>query len=194
MDPIDFWIWLANHRQDLEDFLRSDFSDYTPYEALHDQLKAYSDWLVPELTFDKVGKHVLVISCDGRPEGIPDAKALYDAFPVIPGWEAQLYRQAGDFWGTNINGIHFGESDLLVFPRMDFDSGQYDIMLYVKEWEEDENEVEVAAMIYLDHCLGEYAVMTRLRYIAFAPLEEAPEEVITLTELRTLMDFPPEAQ
>lgn len=194
MEPIDFWIWLANYRHELEAFLKSDFSDYTPYEELHQQLKAYSNLLVPELTYDKAGHHVLVISCDGRREGIPDAEALYAAFPVIPGWDAQLYRQAGEFWGTNINGIQFGETELLVYHQPTEEDNQYDIILYTKDWAEEDDAIEVAAMIYLDHCLGEYTVMTQLRYIAFAPLSIAIDEAITLRELRRLLDLPSEAE
>lgn len=194
MEPIDFWIWFANYRQELEAFLNSDFSDYTPYEVLYDQLKAYSEWLVPELTFDRTGQHVLVISCDGRREGIADAEGLYDAFPVITGWSTQLYRQAGEFWGTNINGIAFQENELLVYDQPVPESKEYDIVLYIKDWEEEEDAIETAALIYLDHCLGEYAVMMYLRYIAFAPLEAATSEAISLRQLRTLMNFPPEAK
>lgn len=193
MEPIDFWIWLANYRPQLEAFLNSDFSDYTAYEQLYSQLQAYSPWLIPELTFDKSGTCVFIISCDGRRQGIPDAKALYKAFPVIQGWEAQLFRQAGEFWGTNINGIQFEESELLTYYQAVPEEDQYDLILYTKDWEEEDEDIETAAMIYLDHCLGEYEVMTQLRYIAFAPLEAATEEAVTLRTLRPLLDLPPEA-
>lgn len=194
MEPIDFWIWFANYRPQLEAFLKSDFSNYEPYETLYEQLKEYSEWLVPELTFDKNGTHVLIISCDGRQEGIPDAEALYHAFPVISGWNTQLYRQAGDFWGTNINGVVFQEEELLAYVQPISESDTYDIVLYIKDWEEEADIIETAALIYLDHCLGEYTVMMCLRYIAFAPLEASTEEALSLRQLRALIDFPSETE
>ncbi len=194
MEPIDFWIWFANYRQVLEAFLKSDFSNYEPYEVLYEQLKQYSDWLVPELTFDKSNQCVLVISCDGNREGMADATALYQAFPVITGWKAQLYRRASEFWGTNINGVVFQEEDVLTYDQPVSDGAAYDLLLYIKGWEEGEDLIETAALIYLDHYLGEYTVMMRLRYIAFAPLEAATEEALPLQELRARIHLPPEAE
>ncbi|MFK7799707.1 MAG: hypothetical protein AB8E82_19795 [Aureispira sp.] len=44
MDPIDFWIWLANYKTTLEEFLHSDFSDHTPYQKLCMEIEAYSPY------------------------------------------------------------------------------------------------------------------------------------------------------
>lgn len=171
MDPIDFWIWLANYKTTLEEFLHSDFSDHTPYQLLCKEMEAYSPYLIPELTLTEDGDYLLIISCDGQKVGIPDAIALYEAFPVIKGWQAQLYRQGQGFFRARIEGIQFTEEELLLNCKAVPESDQYDVILHVQGLHPEDRRYERAALIYLDHSVGEYEVMTKIRNLSLTVLE-----------------------
>ncbi len=189
MDPIDFWIWLANYKTTLEAFLHSDFSDHTPYQQLCMEMEAYSPYLIPELTLTEKGEYLLIISCDGQRSGIPDAIALYEAFPVIQGWTAQLYRQGQGFFRARIEGVEFTEEELLLRCKAVPESDQYDVVLYVHGLEPSDKRYERAALIYLDHSVGEYEVMTKIRSLSLTMLEpwKPQKGLITLRQFASLL-------
>lgn len=189
MDPIDFWIWLANYKTNLEEFLHSDFSDPTPYQKLCMEMEAYSPYLIPELTLTEKGEYLLIISCDGQKVGIPDAVALYEVFPVIKGWKAQLYRQGQGFFKARIEGVQFTEAELLLRYKVVPELGQYDIVLHVQGLQAQDRRYERAALIYLDHSVGEYEVMTKIRHLSLAALEpgQSHQGLITLREFAVLL-------
>ena len=189
MDPIDFWIWLANYKTALEEFLHSDFSDHTPYQKLCMEMEAYSPYLIPELTLTEDGDYLLIISCDGQKAGIPDAIALYEAFPVIKGWKAQLYRQGQGFFRARIEGIQFTEDELLLQYKPVPESGQYDVILHVQGLHPDDRRYERAALIYLDHSVGEYEIMTKVRNISLMTLQpwHVNQGLVTLRQFASLL-------
>jgi hypothetical protein len=189
MDPIDFWIWLANNKTALEDFLHSDFSDHRPYQKLCMEMEAYSPYLIPELTLTEKGEYLLIVSCDGQQQGIPDAVALYEAFPVIKGWCAQLYRQGQGFFRARIEGVQFTEEELLLNCQAVPESDQYDVVLHVHGLTAEDRRVERAALIYLDHSIGEYEVMTKIRNLSLSSLKpwEPNRGLITLRQFAALL-------
>jgi hypothetical protein len=185
MEAIDFWIWLANHKGTLEAFLESDFSNAQPYEDLCTELETYCDLLIPELTREENGDHVLIISCDGRKEGMIWVEELCDAFPVITGWKTCKYRQAIGFLPAIIDGIQFTENEILLRYSIVSETGQYDVKIYCKGYEKEDRRYGVAALIYLDHSIGEYNTMTQVRYVDVYALVEGEYE----GELLTLREF-----
>lgn len=189
MDPIDFWIWLANYKTTLEEFLHSDFSDHTPYQNLCKEMEAYSAYLIPELTLTETGEYLLIISCDGQVSGVPDAVALYEAFPVIKGWKAQLYRQGQGFFRAQIEGVEFMENELMVRCQVVPESNQYDVVMHVQGLQPHDRRYERAALIYLDHSIGEYEVMTKIRKLSLAALEpwQPTKGLMTLRQFAALL-------
>lgn len=188
MEAIDFWIWVANHKVSLEEFLQSDFTNPQPYEDLCTELEAYCDLLIPELTIEENGDHVLIISCDGRKEGITWVEELCAAFPVITGWKTCKYRQAIGFLPAIVDGIQFEEDEILVRYSIVPETGQFDVKIYCKGYEKEDRRYGVAALIYLDHSIGEYNTMTQIRYVDVYPLIEGEyeDELLTLRVFSTL--------
>lgn len=185
MEAIDFWIWLANHKVSLEEFLKSDFTNPQPYEDLCKELDAYCDLLVPELTIEGNGDHVLIISCDGRKEGIPWVEELCTAFPVITGWKTCKYRQGIGFLPAIVDGVQFEENEILLRYTIVPETGQFDVKIYCKNYQKEDRRYGIAALIYLDHSIGEYNTMTKVRYVDVYPLVEGEYE----DELLTLRTF-----
>lgn len=165
MEAIDFWIWFANHKVPIEAFLKSDFSNPQPYEDLCTELERYCDLLVPELTIEKDNEHVLIISCDGQKEGIEWVEELCDAFPVISGWTTRKYRQAVGFLPASIDGIRFEEDEILLRYEIVSETGELDVNIYCKGYSPEDRRYGVAALIYLDHSVGEFKAMTQIRYV-----------------------------
>ena len=188
MEAIDFWIWLANHKGSLEAFLKSDFSDPQPYEDLCVELETYCDLLIPELTIEENGDHVLIISCDGRKEGIPWVEELCAAFPVITGWKTCKYRQGIGFLPAIIDGVQFEEDEILLRYSIVPDTGQFDVKIYCKGYQKEDRRYGIAALIYLDHSIGEYNTMTQVRYVDVYPLIEGEyeDELLTLRAFSSL--------
>ncbi len=188
MEAIDFWIWLANHKLELEEFLKSDFTNPQPYEALCAELESYCDLLIPELTIEENGDHVLIISCDGRKEGIPWVEELCDAFPVIKGWKTCKYRQRIGFLPAIVDGIQFEEDEILVQYSIVPETGLFDVKIYCKNYIKEDRRYGIAALIYLDHSIGEYNTMTQVRYVDVYPLVEGEgnENLLTLRKFSML--------
>ncbi|MFK7799708.1 MAG: hypothetical protein AB8E82_19800 [Aureispira sp.] len=135
------------------------------------------------------GDYLLIISCDGQKAGIPDASALYEAFPVIKGWQAQLYRQGQGFFRARIEGIQFTEEELLLQYKAVPDLGQYDVILHVQGLSPEDRRYERAALIYLDHSVGEYEIMTKVRSISLITLQpwHVDQGLVTLRQFASLL-------
>ncbi|MBL4648520.1 MAG: hypothetical protein JKY03_02230, partial [Aureispira sp.] len=156
-----------------------------PYEDLCTELDAYCDLLIPELTIEENGDHVLVISCDGRKEGIRWVEELCAAFPVIKGWKTCKYRQGIGFLPAIVDGIQFEENEILVGYSIVSETGEFDVKIYCKGYQKEDRRYGIAALIYLDHSIGEYNTMTQIRYVDVYPLIEGDYE----DELLTLRAF-----
>jgi hypothetical protein len=83
MKELEFWNWFIENKKMIEDFLKSDSRNYSPYEELITKLRNYHKEVIPELTIDSANNFVLILSSDGIREGIIPVEKLFESAPAI---------------------------------------------------------------------------------------------------------------
>ncbi|MEO7306632.1 MAG: hypothetical protein ABIW15_04225 [Ferruginibacter sp.] len=164
-------------------------NDYSIYNKLTDEIKKYSDILIPELTKTEDDMYVLIISPDGIKEGVEPTKKLAAASPGIANWVIVKFRQPSDEIILNFKGLEYPSSDIEILPEIDHDKEVVNIDVFIRNMNKDENLYQSVAFLYLDHILGEFNSITKVGYIDFHHLDEDKkvQDSITLLELRNLI-------
>lgn len=167
----------------------SDFSDYTIYNQLTKKLQSYNSILLPELTKTKNDEYVLIITPDGNEKGIEPIRKLYENHPKLKNWIIKKYRQPCDEITLNFKGITYLSSDIEIIPEFESED-KVDLRLFVRNLKKDENKYKSLAYLYLDHILGEFNSITKVRYVDFYHLDEdkSVKGGISLLELRKLIE------
>lgn len=189
MTKENFWNWFDNNKTSLEKFILSEERDYKIYDLLTDNLKQYSEFLIPELTVTADNNFVLVISCDGIKQGIPFAEKLTENLKSFNNWEIQTYRQPGPMDVIPIAGLKLKRSDILLEWRKT-SSGKYYITFFVKGFSSNNPNYEMATILHMDHTIGEYNAMTKIEgaTIKRPGLLQSKKDLKTLDELKIELD------
>ena len=87
MTKQEFWTAFEKHMPGLEALIEGKSNSYEAYNAVTADLKKFNDLLIPEITMEKEGLHVLIISCDGVRSGIPALKELTDGVESYLHWK-----------------------------------------------------------------------------------------------------------
>ena len=188
MTDKEFWDWFQSKKKEIEEFITSDTNDYSIYEELTDKLNSYNDLVIPELTKDTDDNNVLIISCDGKSDGIPFVERLYESAPIIDKWRFQKFRIPGQVRELNYQGLQFKSNDIKA--KYTFDGQYYDIELFIKGYSDSDDRYKGLAFLYLDHMVGEYNVMTKIGQIEFKKmgLFTSSADKVSLQELRTIIE------
>jgi hypothetical protein len=189
MTKEDFWNWFDNNKTLLETFISKEPRDYAIYEALSDNLKHYSEFLIPELTMTEDNKFVFVISCDGIKQGIPFAERLTENLKSFDNWEIQTYRQPGPMEVIPVNGLDLKRSNILLEWRKT-SSGKYYITFFVKGFSSNDPNYEIGTLLHMDHTIGEYNSMTKIEGVTIKKLGllQSKKDLKTLDELKIDLD------
>ena len=189
-DPKDeFWNWFLDHKVDLEKFIDTKDRNYFIYNQLSKEIKKYNHNLCPEIT--KIdGKYILIITPDGKKDGVQPTKKLFKNHPKTENWVVKKFRQPKDKVQLNFNGIEYPSSDIEIYPELIKLEDKVDIQVYIKNMDEDEKNYKSLAFLYLDHIIGEFNTITKVRYIDFYNLKEneTVEGSISILELRKLIE------
>ena len=185
-----FWNWVSKHKIELENFINSDHKDYSIYKELTKEIKKYNAVLYPEMTLTKKDEIVLIITPDGKSEGVIPAQKLYDSKPKLDNWVIKKFRQPKDKIELNFNGVEYPSSDIEIIPEMDFERDKINIKFCIRNMNSDEKKYQSLAWLYLDHILGEYNTITKVGYVDFYHLEndESVKGGISVLELRKLIE------
>jgi len=188
MTAKEFWDWFLTREKDIAHFINSKPDDYSVFEELMNTLNRYHELVIPELTGDKENNNILILSCDGRRDGIEPVERLFGSAPKIPGWKIQKFRAPGHVGEINYGGLAF-ESDA-VAVRYDHDGAMYNIELFIRGYKENDDRYKALAFLYLDHFVGEYNVMTKVGAIEFKkrPILGGPKGTVTLQEFRAIVE------
>lgn len=173
---------------ELEQLISGQKKDYAAYNALSDSLRQFNEYLIPEITKDKEGHYILIISCDGYERGIPAVEELTADIKDYPNWIIVRYRQPGPmewipFKGQNVRRKNIGVTWEKTSPD------QYILTFYLK-WYLNNPTQQSGAILHLDHTIGEYAAMTKIQSWEFKSLWpfQSKDGLKTLDELKAEMD------
>lgn len=186
----EFWKWFIDNKSKIEKFIDSDHSDYSIYNKLTEQVKKYHELLAPELTKTGDDKYVLIITPDGLKDGVEPTKKLVDSNPGVSNWVVKKFRQPSDDIQLNLHGIDYPVSDIEILAEIVQEEDKVDIHMFIKGMNSDEKKYQHLAFLYLDHILGEFNSIMKVRYIDFHHLddEKTVKDSISLIELRKLIE------
>jgi len=194
-----FWAWFAKNEAQYRTQAHQP-SGISP--DLRNALSVRLGRVHPDLTFElgapASGPAELIISGDGLRVMIPIVQSVVAGAPVLPEWRIIAFRpRVADpmainlRWGTQI----FAPADIWFHHRIE--GGQLDLELFHLAADEDRPEEIAGPMfILLDTMLGEYDVMTGIRYLDFRtlPADPAAAGLRPFRELREIFDQAKAAQ
>jgi hypothetical protein len=188
MTDKDFWDWFQNKKSDIEKFIISDSDDYSIYDELTEKLSSYNELVIAELTKDTHDINVLILSCDGRIDGIPFVEKLYESAPIIENWRFQKFRMPGHVKELNYQGLQFKSNDIKI--KYTPDEQYFNLELFIKGYNTNDDRYKGLAFLYLDHMVGEYNVMTKIGNIEFKKMNlfTSSNDKISLEELKTIIE------
>ncbi|UZW74538.1 hypothetical protein [Alkalimarinus sediminis] len=184
-----FWKWFVKNEPSIFEFEKN---QEAVFDSISEKLNAYREDLVFEFSAIENGKREFVISADGLRELFPAVELLAGAAPALERWNVTAYRpRMKDYESIDLNyaGKQFSPSNIWVYSRVE--DGSFDVIIYHPEYEEEDRNLFVSgSYILLDTALGEYDVVTGLRYIDHQRLPENPEGngLIPFSELRAVFD------
>ena len=180
----EFWNWFDENKTSLEVFISEGQRSYEIYEQLSDKLNGYSEFLIPELTMDKEDRFILVISCDGMKQGIPDVEALTENVRIFDNWVIVKYRQPSPMKRIPFGGVSLKRKNIYL-TWSETVSNKYQIVFFVRGYNEQNQHYEGATILHMDHSIGEYNAMTRIEGVTIKKLGlwQSKKDLKTLDDL-----------
>lgn len=178
------WDWFSTNNKKLIDFLNSDLTDYSTYNEFSEIIQKYNENLFPEITGHESGKYALIITCDGRRDGIPFVEKLCNAAPAFDNWIIEKYRKPGHTIQLNFNGIEFKADDVRI--KYQATRGLYEVKVLIADYKPNDDRYKSLAFLYLDHFVGEYNVMTQIGLVDFDKLTQNKDSV-SLAEFQKII-------
>ena len=89
----------------------------------------------------------------------------------------------------NFDGVEYPSRDIEIIPEFE-DKDKVDLRIFVRNLNKDEKRYRSLAYLYLDHILGEFNSITKIRYVDFYHLDDGKSVKggIGLLELRKLIE------
>lgn len=163
-----FWAWFRANEVRLFDFEQDQ-------EKIFDELSRELKKVNPDLVFEfgpKNEKREFTVSADGIKEAFPAVIALVDKAPVLERWIIQKFRQRGKPDARiEINGEKLS-ADQYKFT-IERDGDKAGITLYVDGYDPARRDLFAkVGFIFLDNCLGEYDVETKVGFVEIKPASD----------------------
>lgn len=186
-DPVEaLWEYVRSNIRSIDDVQQSAVQD-----KLSKALRAVNKGLVWGCGAAPDGTPVLEISADGIRELIPVVKDLVARAPVMPGVSVVAFKQpAKDGFSieTPVGKVDF---DDMRWVPVGSAHGVEHLDIYVP-LPRGTNSAVLGQMgfLFLDHTLGEYIVMTRVRELEFKLASEAPADARPFSDLPAHFGLP----
>ena len=185
----EFWVWFQANQ--------ADFPPTSEFDAayggeLSGRLTDIKPGLVYEIAILDAAENELIISGDGVKELIPFVQDLVDSAPAIEGWKIIAFRPRMDDYARftlNFGDQTFDPKKLWCWSRVE--DGSFDLVVYHANYSDDVRNLLVnGTYVLLDMALGEYDVMTGIRYIDHRELPDDPKALglYKFEDLRTVFD------
>lgn len=184
-----FWEWFQRNESRIYQF---ENNKEQILNEISEQLSKYKEGVVFEISQEQNGKRVFILSADGLKELFPAVQALKDSAPRLEKWSIVALRpRMNDYARFKLvyAGKEFDPANIWIYHRIQ--DGYFDLIIYHPEYSEEERNVFIScAYIFLDMALGEYDVVTGIRYVDHQRLPERPEEegLMPFSELRHIFD------
>lgn len=188
----EFWPWFqANEARIREAFERREAAPEA-LQAMTLEIAEAFRRVEPNLVFEygkaEDGVYEFVVSAEGLRESIPRVLATVESAPPVAGWRFIAFRPRNpDFRdvAVSIGGVEIGPES--IWYRMAPAGGQVDLVIALQGFDAgNDGPLTQVAFILLDQALGEYDVMTKIRYIDFEALPSDPQrhDLKPLSEIR----------
>ena len=185
----DFWSWFQANEAS---FPATAEFDAAYGRELSARLSEYKPGIVYEIAIPDDRQKELVISADGIKELIPFVQNLVDAAPAMNAWTIHAFRPRMDNYADfelDFDEHSFKPKTLWCWSRIE--DGHFDLIIYHPNYTDELRDLLVnGTYILLDTALGEYDVMTGVRYIDHQKLPEDPESagLYRFENLRVVFD------
>ena len=184
-----FWKWFEQNERRL---FQLETDQQNILDEIYARLSAYKQGLAFEISNERDGKREIIISADGLEELFPAVSSLVEAAPELERWSIVAFRpRMIDYTGFTLNfeGKTFDPAEMWIDHSVFND--YFDLTIYHPNYKEEEKNLIISATyILLDMALGEYDVVTGIRYIDHEPLPDNPEDkgLRPFSELRNIFD------
>ena len=184
-----FWSWFQKNESEI---YASGSEPTSTINELADQLSEYKSGVTYEISVEEDGKKGFIISADGIRDLFQDVVSLYKAAPALEKWEVIAFRPPMQNFSSiklRYAGEEFDPNKLWIHPIIDEDFFDL-IVFYPGLTDENKNIVISGVYILLDTVLGEYDVVTGIRYLDHHNLPDDPEGegLIPFVKLRDIYD------
>lgn len=161
-----FWKWFQANEVRLFDFEQD---REKVFEELSRELKKVNPDLVFEFSPKKNEKRDFTVSADGIKDAFPAVIALVDKAPVLERWNILKFRQRGKpVVNIRLNGEELS-TDQFKFT-IEPDGEKAGITLYIDGYDPSRRDLFAkAGFLFLDNCLGEYDMETKVGFVEFGP-------------------------
>jgi len=185
----NFWKWFTENRIKLEEFINNPGRDFAIYHEMTGELQKFSELLYPEITI-RDNKYVLIITPNGMLEGVEPTREIVEAAPLFDNWEFVRFRQPLDQLSLEHDGIKYESSDIEILTELDEERNKVNILVFIRNMNNNPRGYQTLAFLYMDHILGEFNVITRVGYIDFKHLDKdkGVKDSISLLELRKFIE------
>ncbi|KAB7705955.1 hypothetical protein F9802_12885 [Bacillus aerolatus] len=181
----DFWTWFEKHS---EEYFHLDENNYERlFNKLDLQLSKINGDLVFEFSADiQNGRREFIISADGLASAFPDVIRLTESAPQLAQFHIIAFRQRKDEeHEIRYNEVNLKTEDIFFTYERDERTIQLDLIIYIKEYIEENDDFIGAAFIMIDSLIGEYDAGTKLGEIEFKAYrgEKEAKPIMALPEL-----------
>jgi hypothetical protein len=131
----------------------------------------------------------LIISADGHVDKLELVKSIVKSAPDLPRWKVIAFRQRGliaDI-GISVHGVSVKADDVF-FRAFTGGNGELGVKLFVRGVEDIEDPRGHAAILLMDHAIGELDSMTTIQSLQFGLMEEPEDQYRNLTDLAGFLD------
>lgn len=185
----EFWKWFEENEADFPS--TADFDAAYGYEV-SGLLDSVKPGLVYEISNPVDGQKEFIISADGISELIPDVKKLVQAAPDLKHWKFIAFRPRVESYenlALTFSGYAIDPKQLWCYSQVK--DGYFDLVIFHPEYSNANKDAMIhGTLILLDMALGEYDVMTGIRYIdnEQLPVDRKLKGLYPFTELRQVFD------
>ncbi|MDE3839557.1 hypothetical protein C0966_09330 [Bacillus methanolicus] len=183
----EFWMWFEKHSEEYFQL------DERKYELLFNNLELQLSKINHDLTFEfsadiNKGKREFIISANGIVSAFPDVINLVKSAPKLDKFEIIAFRQrqSGEHEIRYNETVLKTENVFFTYIR-DKKENYLDIILYIKDYTDENEDLVGAAFIMLDSLIGEFDVGTKLGEIDFRPYQ-GERNVRPIMELPNIVD------